>query len=108
MKKQPYAELIESLKECIDACNRCFDACLNEENVKMMADCIRLDRECADVCSFLEQAITRHSPFVEELINLCAVICQACGDECRKHTHDHCQKCADVCLMCADACRKAV
>ncbi|WP_139293603.1 four-helix bundle copper-binding protein, partial [Mycobacterium tuberculosis] len=27
------------------------------------------------------------------------------GDECKKHSHDHCQKCAEACFKCADACR---
>ncbi|WP_342526308.1 four-helix bundle copper-binding protein [Chryseomicrobium sp. FSL W7-1435] len=100
-----YHELVKTLQECSAACNHCFDSCLNEEDVTMMAECIRLDRECADFCSYLEQAILRNSPFVKQLAALCADICDACAEECGKHTHDHCQQCAKHCQLCAEACR---
>lgn len=100
-------QLLETLHECMAACNHCFDACLKEDEVKMMAECIRLDRECADMCAYLEQAITRNSPFVSQLAKVCAEICQTCGDECQKHAdmHDHCKHCAEACHRCAEACR---
>ncbi|MFJ7747849.1 four-helix bundle copper-binding protein [Peribacillus sp. NPDC097295] len=90
------------------ACNHCFDACLKEENVKMMAECIRLDLECAEMCSYLEQALSRNTPFVSELAAACVKICESCGNECKKHDHEHCQKCAGACLTCAVECRKLV
>ena len=97
--------LVMKVSACQEACNICFDACLQEDDVAMMAECIRLDRECADMCNHLEQAILRGSPFVSELAAVCAKICEACGNECKKHDHDHCQKCADACFKCAEACR---
>jgi hypothetical protein len=81
------------------ACNHCFDACLKEDDVKMMAECIRLDRECAEVCAVLEQAAARNSPFVPQLA-------QVCAEECRKHDDQHCQDCAEACSKCAEVCRK--
>lgn len=99
-------ELIHVLHDCMAACNHCFDACLQEENVKMMAECIRLDRECADLCNFLEQALARNTPFAAALASVCATVCEACGNECKKHDHDHCQECAKACFACAEACRK--
>ncbi|TDM02533.1 four-helix bundle copper-binding protein [Macrococcus carouselicus] len=88
------------------ACNHCFDACLNEEDVNMMKKCIRLDRECADICGYLEGALSRHSPVVKEIAEACAKICEACAEACRQHAHDHCQRCADACAKCAEACRQ--
>ena len=44
-------KLISALGNCINHCNYCADACLDEDNVKMMVDCIRTDRVCAEVCS---------------------------------------------------------
>ncbi|WP_408006372.1 four-helix bundle copper-binding protein [Pseudalkalibacillus sp. A8] len=105
MSHEKYQSLINTLHECMVACNHCYDACLREDDVKMMVDCIRLDRECADMCAFLEQALGRGTPFTTELVKACADICEACGNECKKHDHDHCQKCADACFKCADACR---
>lgn len=101
-----YQQLLSTLHDCAAACNHCFDACLQEEDVKMMAACIRLDRECADFCSYLEQAIMRNSPFVKQLAAVCAEICDACAEECGKHDHEHCKQCATTCKACADACRQ--
>lgn len=98
-------ELLEILHECMATCNHCFDACLQEENVKMMADCIRLDVECADICGQFAKALSRNSEFSKDYAELCAKICDACADECEKHEHDHCKKCAEVCRKCAEACR---
>ncbi|RCW73276.1 four-helix bundle copper-binding protein [Saliterribacillus persicus] len=105
MAHQKYQKAIEALHECMEACNHCYDACLQEDDVKMMAPCIRLDRECADICAYLEQALVRNTPFAKELAGVCATICEACGEECRKHDHDHCQKCADACFNCAEVCK---
>jgi hypothetical protein len=33
-----------------------------------------------------------------------AEICQACADECGKHSHGHCQTCAAACQQCAMSC----
>ncbi|MFC4354714.1 four-helix bundle copper-binding protein [Chryseomicrobium palamuruense] len=102
-----YQDLLNVLHDCALSCNHCFDACLGEENVEMMSGCIRLDRECADMCSYLEQAIMRNSPFISQLAIVCAEICEACAEECGKHNHDHCQRCAEACKKCSEACRAA-
>ena len=107
MKKE-FLQLAEKTFEFQRVCNECFDACLEEEDVKMMVDCIRLDRECADICSFVTTIISRQSAMPSDLLALCANICQACGKECEKHDMDHCQRCAKVCLECAELCRQAV
>ncbi|MEZ0119325.1 UNVERIFIED_ORG: hypothetical protein ABRZ91_003282 [Heyndrickxia coagulans] len=101
-----YEECIKACQECMEACNQCYSACLKEDNLKMMAGCIRMDRECANICALALQAMQSNSPFVKQICNLCAEICEACGEECRKYSHDHCQKCAEACLRCAEACRK--
>jgi len=102
--QEQLVKISEKMFECQRVCNECFDACLKEDNVQMMAECIRLDRECADICAFASTAITRESSLATDLIALCATICQACGKECEKHEHDHCQRCAKVCLECAELC----
>lgn len=68
---------------CWKACHHCFDACLQEEDVEMMAQCIRLDRECADICAQTLQVLTRNSPFSKPYLLLCAEACQACAKACR-------------------------
>jgi hypothetical protein len=100
--------VIQTLNDCITAYNHCYDACLKEEHVNMMVGCIRLDRECADIFPFLAQAMGRGTPFISELAEVCAKICESCGNECKKYDHEHCQKCAEACLGYAEECRKIV
>lgn len=98
-------KLMHALTDCISACNHCFDECLKEEDVGHMAACIRSDRECAEICTVVLSFLTRESSLKTDLLNLCAIACQACGEECEKHDHDHCQACAKACFACAEACR---
>ncbi|MBT0608102.1 four-helix bundle copper-binding protein [Aequorivita echinoideorum] len=102
MKKQ---NLIDALYNCIAACNTCASACLGEENVKMMADCIRTDIICAEICATTAKLVAMDSSFAKEMVALCQKACKECGDECAKHDHDHCKKCAEACRKCEDACK---
>lgn len=100
-------KLVHALGNCINHCNYCADACLDEEDVKMMVDCIRLDRVCAAVCSALNQVLLmNHDADVDDLVRYCIKVCHACADECEKHTMDHCQECAKACRACATECEK--
>ena len=97
--------LEQKLTQCIAACNNCFDQCLMEEHVKEMVGCIRSDRECADMCTFVLGFISRQGSMKSDLLELCAINCEACAAECGKHDMDHCQACAKACRECAEACR---
>lgn len=101
-----YANELRTLHDCVETCNNCLEACLKEDDIKMMVECIRLDRDCAASCAFLAEAMTRDSVIVPELARACAVICLACGQECEKHNHQHCQECARVCFECAKMCER--
>lgn len=103
-----YQECIQACLDCIKACNTCYDAYLNEEDVKMMVPCIRMDRECADIYAFAVKSMETNSPFIQQICQACAEICEACGNECKQHNHEHCQTCAESCFTCAEACRKMV
>ncbi|MGY5851625.1 four-helix bundle copper-binding protein [Salegentibacter sp. F14] len=98
-------KLIHALGNCINHCNYCADACLDEEDVKAMTTCIRIDKVCAEVCSTLNQVLVTNYKNVEALVNYCIEVCMDCADECSKHEHDHCQECAKACQHCVDACR---
>lgn len=97
--------LLDTVFECQKTCNNCFYACLKEDDMKMMAECIRLDRECADLCGLVVDFVQRESDRLPEILGLCATACDACADECEKHEMDHCQQCAKACRECAQACR---
>ena len=97
--------LTNKVAACQKACNTCFDACLNEDHVQMMAECIRTDRDCADICGIVLSFTQRESRLLPELITACIKACQLCASECGQHDHDHCQACAKVCRECEAACQ---
>ena len=102
------SELIKEFYNCAAACNYCADACLDEDNVKMMVPCIRLDKICAATCIATAQALAINidKEQVRRLVKYCKEICQKCADECSKHETQHCQKCAEACKKCVQACEK--
>jgi len=98
--------LTSVLANCQAMCNYCFDACLHEEDVKMMSKCIKLDKECAEMCNVTLSMLASNSLFSKEIIKLCAKICTECAKECGKHNNEHCKKCAEACQQCAEACNE--
>lgn len=104
MENHDHTTLIQKLLDCVLACENCATACLNEENVKDMAACIKLDRDCADICAQAARLLKRDSAIAHQYLVLCEEICRLCGDECAKHHHMHCQQCAAACHECAEAC----
>lgn len=98
-------KLIRALGNCINHCNYCADACLDEENVKMMVQCIRIDRVCAEVCSTLNQILATDFGEAKDMVRYCMKICNSCAEECEKHTMAHCKECAMACRNCIAECR---
>lgn len=98
--------------ECLEACNACATACLqcastniNGSDPQLMARCISLALECADICRLASASIARGDEHMKEICALCADICHACEGECASHKMAHCQQCAEACQRCAEACR---
>lgn len=106
MPKQKYDACIEACNACALACNYCASSCLQEQDVKMMAKCIALDIDCAQVCALAAATMARGSEHAKAICALCADICQSCSDECAQHHMEHCQECAKACQQCAQECRK--
>lgn len=105
MTHQKYQTCIDACNACATACNHCVASCLQEPDVKMMARCVALDMDCADICALAAAMMARGSEHAQAICSLCADICQACGDECAKHDMAHCQDRAKACHQCAEACR---
>lgn len=104
------ANCITHCYSCAQTCTTCADACLSEDNLQMLARCIRLNLDCADVCVATGAVLSRLGSANEELLRnqlrACKAACDVCGSECDKHSqqHEHCRICADSCRKCADAC----
>lgn len=97
---------IDACNDCADACDHCSTACLQEADIRPMARCIALDIDCAALCRLAAASMARGSEFAKRLCSLCALVCEACGEACGRHAHDHCQACAAACAKCAEACRR--
>ena len=105
MSHKENQSLIDALNNCAAECNHCATACLDEKDVTMLAKCIKLDIDCAQICSLTAGFVARGSEHASHLMPECADICNACAEECEKHSHmEHCQKCAEACRKCAEAC----
>jgi len=106
MSHLEHQSCIEACVRCAQECEHCADACLGEKNVGRMAECVRLDKDCAEACWSAAAFMSRGSHFIHAICTLCAEICDACGAECRKREADHCLRCADECEHCAEECRR--
>jgi hypothetical protein len=97
-------ELLHELNACAIVCNMCYNGCLNEKEVSIMARCIELNRECADICQLSASMFARDSENIDAFLKLCAKICETCAEECEKHDKEYCRKCARVCRKCQEMC----
>ena len=106
MSYEKFQNCIEACLECATVCENCATSCLREENTKMMASCILLDRQCAEICTASARVMAMSGGFSTQLCQLCAEVCEACARECEKHSHmEHCMLCAESCRNCAEECR---
>ncbi|AMR29356.1 ferredoxin [Hymenobacter psoromatis] len=102
--------LLDALNACVASCENCATAGLRGDDIQMMARCIELDRDCADFCALTARFVARGSEHAQHLLDECAEICKACGDECEKHAAhmEHCRECAEACRRCEQACRQGM
>lgn len=110
----------ETLVRCLDACISCAqtclicaDACMAEDMVADLRQCIRLNLDCADTCTVAAKLGARRTGsneiVIRQAMELCAVACMVCGEECARHAdkHEHCRICAEECHRCEALCREA-
>jgi hypothetical protein len=96
---------IEATVACALACRECVSACLEEDEIGMYRECIRMNRDCAWICDLTGAYLLSNSPFQAQACQLCADVCRACAAECHIHSHrDHCRRCAEACHACSEIC----
>ena len=100
-------ECLEACNRSVQACNECFDVCCKSPQQEEFANCLKILRDCADICALVSQLIARNSVNAKLLASFCANICDACAKACEKCQDPSFQKCAEICRQCADACREA-
>lgn len=110
----PLPHAVAEAMTCASICTGCADACLSEQDPARLARSIRLNLDCADVCTAMASQAMREPQGMSErfiaLLQLCAETCDACAAECEQHQdmHAHCAVCARACRQCAQACRDAM
>ncbi len=104
MKSERTNELEHQLIKCMTACETCATLCLEEDDVKKMVRCIKIDRDCADICLLTAQFVARNSEHAKHVMRECIEICRECAKECKQHEAEHCQHCAQICEETASAC----
>ncbi|RYD58248.1 MAG: four-helix bundle copper-binding protein [Sphingobacteriales bacterium] len=103
-QNQQYKKCIDACLRAVSICNQTAYNCLSEDNALSLKLCIQLNLECAVICSAAAQVMCMNGRYAEQLCRMCAEICQACGDECAKHSSQHCRLCAEACYQCAEEC----
>jgi hypothetical protein len=106
MPHHQHRACIDACYACADACDHCAIACLGEPQPKLMARCVALDIDCAQVCRLAAGFMARGSQHDSAVCALCAMVCESCAEECNRHAMDHCQQCAAACRKCAGECRR--
>jgi len=106
-----YRECIAACFACAQTCETCGDDMIGMDHrgdQTLMAQCIRLCRECADICVLAGQWMSRGSAMADRLCGLCADICDTCAKICEAHAPHHalCGPCATECRRCAELCRR--
>ena len=110
MDTQSVTRCLEACMECLETCNSCADACIAEQNVSMLKHCIRLNRDCADICEASARILSRQNEtdwrLVHSIMETMSMACRLCAEECEQHAehHEHCRLCAEVCRECEQVC----
>ena len=107
MPHDQFKSCIAACNTCAETCDHCAAACLREKEVQAMARCIALDIDCAALCRLAAGYMSRASECARTICAVCADVCDACAQECAKHSKmEHCRRCADACQRCAEECRR--
>lgn len=103
---QQYRSYIEACVEAMNACNVSYVSNLKQYDLEKLCDCIRINRDCAEICAFTVQALSQGNAFATHMAEVCAEACEACVAECSKHNQAHSQECVEACRKCAQMCRE--
>ncbi len=73
----------------------------------MMSRTIKLDHDCAAVCTLAMQSMASDSELVSQICQLCMAVCNICAEACEKYDYMiQCKICAEACRKCAIECAK--
>ena len=105
------AEAIDAASACAVVCSACASACLSEPDAGQMAQCVRDDLDCADLCGVTARHLARLNASDKQLtlavLAACIEACVQCAGSCAPHRdhHEHCRLCEQACNRCEAACQ---
>ncbi len=105
------AAAIDAASECAVVCSACASACLSEPDAGSMAQCVRDDLDCADLCGVTARHLARLNASDRQLtlavLAACIEACVQCAGSCAPHRdhHEHCRLCEQACNRCEAACQ---
>ena len=105
------AEAIDAASACAVVCSACASACLSEPDAADMAQCVRDDLDCADLCGVTARHLARLNASDKQLtlavLAACIEACVQCAGSCAPHRehHEHCRLCEQACNRCEAACQ---
>jgi hypothetical protein len=105
------AEAIDAASACAVVCSACASACLSEPDAAQMAQCVRDDLDCADLCGVTARHLARLNASDKQLtlavLAACIEACVQCAGSCAPHRehHEHCRLCEQACNRCESACQ---
>lgn len=108
---QLVAATIDAAAACAVLCTACASACLSEDDPGAMAQCVRDDLDCADLCEVTARHLARLNASDKQLtlslLATCIEACVQCAGSCSPHSehHEHCRRCAEACARCETACQ---
>lgn len=103
-----FAVFLQACVDCLEACDAYVDPHVQEKNLQIMSVPSRSSQECADICSYTIEMITRRSAFDKSTILLCAEICGRCAAAYVAKGDPHDQLFVAICMRCQVACRELV
>jgi hypothetical protein len=106
------AEAIDAAAACALVSTACASACLSEGGD--MAQCVRDDLDCADLCEVTAKHLARlnrgDKQLTLSLLATCIEACVQCSGSCEPHAehHEHCRLCLEACRRCETACQALI
>ncbi|WP_254591328.1 four-helix bundle copper-binding protein [Methanocella conradii] len=67
LKQEKYQSCIEACFDCAESCEACATNCLRDPNVKMLSKCIKLLRDCSDICAVSGRYMSRDSEYARNI-----------------------------------------
>lgn len=103
MKMSP--NVLRTVQECEATCEHMVSVILGYKDIHARTMQIQLLRDCAAICATTAAFLARGSVLAQSIANLCAYICEVCGNECAKFPDEASQRCSRICMNCAQECR---